>query len=159
MVEACEYDRSFLNLRPRRAAILNIEEDHLDYYADLDAIAVEGKPCTLEFGRVKLPRTHWYYDVPSWATSLVHRQARVRPRLSTHRCVGCGRCIEVCPAGAISRQSQPLDSRGRTRRVLAKPPVFDLNACVGCLCCVEVCPVGALEPHRNLLVRLIGMGR
>ncbi|NLX14458.1 MAG: UDP-N-acetylmuramate--L-alanine ligase [Phycisphaerales bacterium] len=38
VVEACEYDRSFVNLRPRLAAILNIEEDHLDYYADLDAI-------------------------------------------------------------------------------------------------------------------------
>lgn len=38
VVEACEYDRSFLNLRPRLAAILNIEEDHLDYYKDLDEI-------------------------------------------------------------------------------------------------------------------------
>lgn len=39
VAEACEYDRSFLNLRPRAAAILNIEEDHLDCYADLAAIA------------------------------------------------------------------------------------------------------------------------
>ncbi len=38
VAEACEYDRSFLNLHPRRAAILNIEEDHLDYYPDLEAI-------------------------------------------------------------------------------------------------------------------------
>jgi UDP-N-acetylmuramate--alanine ligase len=38
IVEACEFDRSFLNLRPRRAAILNIEEDHLDCYDDLAAI-------------------------------------------------------------------------------------------------------------------------
>ena len=38
VAEACEYDRSFLNLRPRRAAILNIEEDHLDYYADINDI-------------------------------------------------------------------------------------------------------------------------
>lgn len=38
IAEACEYDRSFLNLRPRQAAILNIEEDHLDYYPDLSAI-------------------------------------------------------------------------------------------------------------------------
>jgi UDP-N-acetylmuramate--alanine ligase len=38
VAEACEYDRSFLNLRPRRAAILNIEEDHLDCYANLAAI-------------------------------------------------------------------------------------------------------------------------
>ena len=38
LAEACEYDRSFLNLRPRAAAILNIEEDHLDCYEDLAAI-------------------------------------------------------------------------------------------------------------------------
>jgi len=38
VAEACEYDRSFLNLCPRLAAVLNIEEDHLDCYADLDAI-------------------------------------------------------------------------------------------------------------------------
>lgn len=127
--------------------------------ADPDAIDVVGEPSALEFGRVKLPRTQWYYNVPSWATAFVHRLARVRPQLFPSKCVGCGRCVEVCPAGAISRQSQPLDSRGRTRRVLARPPVFDLDVCVGCLCCVEVCPVGALEPRRNLLVRLIGLGR
>ena len=32
VAEACEYDRSFLNLKPKIAAILNIEQDHLDYY-------------------------------------------------------------------------------------------------------------------------------
>ena len=38
VVEACEYDRSFLNLHARLAAILNVEEDHLDYYQDLNEI-------------------------------------------------------------------------------------------------------------------------
>ena len=38
VAEACEYDRSFLNLRPRIACILNIEPDHLDYYSDEDEI-------------------------------------------------------------------------------------------------------------------------
>ncbi|MDH7598182.1 MAG: UDP-N-acetylmuramate--L-alanine ligase [Sedimentisphaerales bacterium] len=38
VAEACEYDRSFLNLRPTMAAVLNIEPDHLDYYKDLQEI-------------------------------------------------------------------------------------------------------------------------
>jgi len=38
VAEACEFDRSFLNLRPHYAAILNIEEDHLDCYRDIGAI-------------------------------------------------------------------------------------------------------------------------
>jgi UDP-N-acetylmuramate--alanine ligase len=32
VAEACEYDRSFLNLKPQIGCILNIEQDHLDYY-------------------------------------------------------------------------------------------------------------------------------
>jgi UDP-N-acetylmuramate--alanine ligase len=38
VAEACEYDRSFLNLRPKIACVLNIEQDHLDYYKDEDDI-------------------------------------------------------------------------------------------------------------------------
>ncbi|MCE5325049.1 MAG: UDP-N-acetylmuramate--L-alanine ligase [Planctomycetaceae bacterium] len=38
VAEACEFDRNFLDLRPRYAAILNVEEDHLDCYRDLSAI-------------------------------------------------------------------------------------------------------------------------
>jgi len=38
VTEACEYDRSFLNLHPKIAVILNIEQDHLDYYKDEDDI-------------------------------------------------------------------------------------------------------------------------
>ena len=38
IVEACEYARSFLALRPAAAGILNIDADHLDCYQDLEDI-------------------------------------------------------------------------------------------------------------------------
>jgi UDP-N-acetylmuramate--alanine ligase len=38
VAEACEYDRSFLNLKPKISCILNIEQDHLDYYKNEDEI-------------------------------------------------------------------------------------------------------------------------
>ena len=38
VAEACEYDRSFLNLHPKVGVILNIEPDHLDYYSGIDEI-------------------------------------------------------------------------------------------------------------------------
>ena len=38
VAEACEYDRSFLNLKPKIACVLNIEQDHLDYYKNEDQI-------------------------------------------------------------------------------------------------------------------------
>ena len=38
IAEACEFDRSFHNLHPKHGVILNVEEDHLDVYANLDEI-------------------------------------------------------------------------------------------------------------------------
>ncbi len=38
VAEACEYDRSFLNLHPEIGIITNIEVDHLDIYKDIDDI-------------------------------------------------------------------------------------------------------------------------
>lgn len=35
LTEACEYTNSFLKLNPRYALILNIEEDHMDFFKDL----------------------------------------------------------------------------------------------------------------------------
>lgn len=36
VVESCEYQRSFLDLRPKFAAITGIEPDHFDYYRDFE---------------------------------------------------------------------------------------------------------------------------
>lgn len=38
LVEACEYNRSFLELSPYIAVITNIDNDHLDYYGSLEGI-------------------------------------------------------------------------------------------------------------------------
>ena len=48
VAEACEYDRSFLNIKPKIACILNIEQDHLDYYKDEDEIV--GAFCRFALG-------------------------------------------------------------------------------------------------------------
>ena len=38
LTEACEYTNSFLNFYPKYALILNIEEDHMDFFKDLEDI-------------------------------------------------------------------------------------------------------------------------
>ena len=38
VVEACEYRRSFLKINPNVLVITNIDEDHLDYYKDIEDI-------------------------------------------------------------------------------------------------------------------------
>jgi UDP-N-acetylmuramate--alanine ligase len=47
VVEACEYDRSFLHLEPEFAAVLNVDDDHLDCYGGLEEI----RDAFLAFGR------------------------------------------------------------------------------------------------------------
>ena len=39
VTEACEYTNSFLSFFPKIALILNVEEDHMDFFKDLDDIA------------------------------------------------------------------------------------------------------------------------
>ena len=38
VTEACEYTNSFLNFFPRISVILNVEEDHMDFFKDIDDI-------------------------------------------------------------------------------------------------------------------------
>lgn len=38
VVESCEYHRSFLNISPKIIIVTNIDNDHLDYYKDLEDI-------------------------------------------------------------------------------------------------------------------------
>lgn len=40
LAEACEYKNSFLSLNPKIGIILNVDADHLDFFKDLDEIAV-----------------------------------------------------------------------------------------------------------------------
>lgn len=108
-----------------------------------DAVQVEGDRRALDFGALNLPKAHWYFRVPSWASGRLDRAVRVRPQLEPSVCVGCGRCVEVCPAEVITP---------------GKPPLFDLDRCIGCLCCAEICPQGAITPHRNWVARLFGVG-
>lgn len=43
IIESCEYVDSFLQFHPETVALLNIEEDHLDYFKDIEAIKASFK--------------------------------------------------------------------------------------------------------------------
>ena len=47
VAEACEYNRSFLHLSPTVAVVLNIDEDHLDCYKDIEENKTEVNKKTL----------------------------------------------------------------------------------------------------------------
>ena len=50
-------------------------------------------------------------------------------KIDVETCVGCGGCIDLCPATAISL----VNDRSR----------IDVDLCLECLTCVKVCPVKA----------------
>ncbi len=53
-------------------------------------------------------------------------------RINKEKCIGCGKCMEVCPGTLIDFQDQ---------KATMKYP----KDCWGCVSCVKECPVGAIE--------------
>lgn len=64
-------------------------------------------------------------------------------RLDTRTCIGCGRCLDVCPHGVLVME-------GSVCRI------GDLDACMECGACARNCPVGALRV-RNGVGCAVGM--
>ena len=56
----------------------------------------------------------------------------------TEKCIGCGKCKELCKFNAINFDGPANDTVGKTFTV-------DPISCEGCKVCVEFCPVDAIE--------------
>ena len=56
----------------------------------------------------------------------------------TEKCIGCGKCADMCRFGAISLN-------GSGNETVDKTYVVDPVSCEGCKVCVEFCPVSAIE--------------
>lgn len=59
--------------------------------------------------------------------------------VSEELCVGCGKCIEVCPMGALSLISKYDVKKNK------KVAILTAENCIGCGVCVNVCKPGAIE--------------
>lgn len=53
------------------------------------------------------------------------------------KCVGCGRCTEVCPHGVFEINNK-------------KAAITDKDLCMECGACVKNCPVNALEVNAGV---------
>lgn len=55
---------------------------------------------------------------------------RMRPEADPRLCIGCGTCIEQCPASALS--------------MIDGLPRVEADTCITCFCCQEICPEKAI---------------
>lgn len=65
--------------------------------------------------------------------------AAPRPVINRSRCIGCGKCAEICP--------------GHTIRIAGKAKI-DPKGCIRCFCCHEMCPVKAIDVKQVKLFKL-----
>ena len=72
--------------------------------------------------------------------ALVQKPAPVKSK-----CIACGKCMNLCPAKAITM----VEKAGR------KYPHIDRKKCIRCFCCQEFCPKAAMIVKRSLVMRVL----
>ena len=86
--------------------------------------------------------TDFAHHVPGLLQKPVQALERVlapHPVVMASRCIGCGKCAEICPQHTIR-----LDKKAKIRQ----------EKCIRCFCCHEMCPVKAIQVKKFSLFRL-----
>ncbi|MEG1745307.1 MAG: DUF362 domain-containing protein, partial [Ruthenibacterium sp.] len=88
----------------------------------------------LPSGTAKLNFTSRVPGILSGAAERVMQSVAPRPSIARAKCIGCGKCAEICPAHTIA--------------ITAQKARIDPKHCIRCFCCHEVCPVKAIDVKR-----------
>jgi len=92
-----------------------------------------------------------FYFVSPGVTNFLRGMIAPNPTLIKEKCIGCGRCAEVCPEKpAVITMVKNGDKLN---------PKWNMNECIRCFCCQELCPVGAIETKYSTLGRLLKLNK
>ena len=71
------------------------------------------------------------------------------PEINEGKCSGCGKCIALCPVGAMT-----LVATNDLQKPARKKAKLDDDQCLGCGLCLKVCSVDALKlrPRKELVI-------
>lgn len=104
-----------------------------DLSANEDVLAAAQKG--LDYAIPKNEQKDYDFCVSVGTKGDVHMQ---KAEINSGKCVGCGKCIEICPQNAISRVGLPSH----------QPEVCEKN-CIGCLKCQKVCEFSAITVRQT----------
>lgn len=80
---------------------------------------------------------------PRDAITVVNQRAVI----DNDKCVECGKCMSVCPYGAISKSERPCERACKVSAITMdkdKKACIDDSKCISCGACVYQCPFGAI---------------
>ncbi len=92
VLEACEFDRSFLHFQPEVAIVTNIEADHLDYYRDIVEICAAFRTFASQVSGLLV--------LHEGLRETIARAGGIRARVRTFG-VSCDADVRVLDAGAV----------------------------------------------------------
>lgn len=115
VVEACEYERSFLNIKPKLLVILNIEEDHLDYYKDISDIKNAFKELSNQSENVIKDYTKYLEKVPKLSVPGEHNRMNAAAALAVADFLQVDENIAKKSLSEFTGTWRRLEKRGETK--------------------------------------------
>lgn len=116
VVEACEYERSFLNLKQKLLVITNIEADHLDYYKDLDDIKSAFQQLETQSENVISDYTKFLDKIPKLAIPGEHNRLDAAAAMAVADFLGIPEEISQKALENFKGTWRRLEKRGVTER-------------------------------------------
>ncbi|MCR5808747.1 MAG: DUF362 domain-containing protein [Clostridiales bacterium] len=121
----------------RRRGLCSGRIEDVSLYGDVSAIALS------DFKTV--PRKSISFYKGTLIGKFVEKALVQKPMPKKKKCVACRKCMNICPAKAIT-----MATRGKYTY-----PHIDRKKCIRCFCCQEFCPKAAMVVHRSPIVRLL----
>lgn len=92
-----------------------------------------------------------FYFISPTVTNFLRDLIAPDPSLINEKCIGCGRCKEVCPEK--DKVIKMVKNKDKTI------PTWDMKECIRCFCCQELCPCGAIELKYSILGKVLKMNK